>query len=323
MPTKRELLHETVILARNNNEVPATHSQSEGNWTIVAVEPVLAALEWQRVAPANRADPGVNGAAYEWPGNHKIDAVLFVHGRAIAVMENRDTRVGARKSLLSPDIERKAGNPDNRARLSTCAWGVYSWHKEGGGFGWIPYVDGNLDPKCDSQLNFKDVVKIGDADRLAQLARPVLTGEVTQKSWLDAPIDHACAIEPRFDTLAVQRHFFDTLANELRLHYGKATPLELHNWEVTGNLPTLSKAYTELPGLLPEGWEIAYGMHHSEDYIQCLFYRGSRRHHKRSALKHNYDDVPERSFVDDFVRNKVLPRIEQHREASLRTSGPC
>jgi len=322
MYTNRQRLHETVMLACANNQVPSTHAQTEGNWSFVAVEPVLAALEWPRIAPAKRMAPDVNGAAYEWPNNHKIDAVLFVQGRGLAVMENKDTPWSARRDLLKPTLLGKAGD-ENRARLDSCTWGIYSWFRSGGGFGWIPYVDGKLDRERYCQLNFRRLAEIGGADSLAILARPVLTREVAASSWLDAPIDHACAIEPRFDLLAVQRSFFGTLVREVESCYGISFTPNLFSWEYKDCRPTLTKACTDIPDLLPKGWGIAYGLHLSEGWIQCLFYRGTTTHDKKSALIDYFDDVPGSDFVDRFVRNKVLPGIERHRQASPRATGPC
>jgi len=320
MPTNRDRLHETVRLAYANNQVPSTHAQSEGNWDFVAVEPVLAALDWPRIVPAKRMAPDINGAAYEWPNNHKIDAVLFVQGRGLVVMENKDTPLSARRALLKPTLLGKAGD-ENRTRLDSRTWGVYSWFRSGGGFGWIPYVDGKLDLDRDCRLHFKDVVEIGGADRLAVLARPVLTRELTADSWLDAPIDHACAVEPRFDLLALQRNFFETLAREIESCFGISFTPNLMSWETKDCRPTITKAYTDIPDL-PKFWGIAYALWTSESCLQCLFYRGTTTHDKKLALADYFDDVPGRDFVDRFVHNKVLPGIERRWEA-YRATGPC
>ena len=323
MSTKRQRLHETLMLARKHYQVPPTHTQNESNWIVFAVEPVLAALEWPRVTPADRNAPEIDGAAYEWPSKHKIDTVLFTRGYPIAVMESKDTPGNARRDLLSPRLQTKVDDK-NRVRLSTCTWGIYSWFKDGGGFGWTPYADGNPGTSHDSLIHFKDLAKLGDADRLAQLARPVLTGQVSQSSWLGTPIDDRSAIEPRFDLIKVQACFFETLKSEIDSRYHTDIQVRLScKGETRNNLAAPGRAYSDLPPFLPPGWGVKCDLEPFEDYLQCLFFRGGKQHHKPSAIKDNYHGVPEPSFVDDFVRNKVLPRIEQHLEASRRATGRC
>jgi len=304
MPTNRQRLHETVVLARANNQLPPTHRQNEGNWGVIAVEPVLSALGWQRVPKANRADSNLDGVAYEWPGNHQIDAVLFRHGRALAVVENKDRPSSARADLKRDRNQRRAD------------WGIYSWFDYGGGFGWVPYVGGNPDCRQDTRLRLKDVAKIGDADGLARFAYPVLSGEVASEAWLDTPVEIGSAIAPRFDLLAIQRLFFVTLKTEIESRYGIPFVPNLHCEGYKGDLPTPTDAHTNLPDLLLRGWELSCRLHPIEEYIQCFFYHGSKNNIEELALKRYYDRIPEHGLVADFVRGKVLAKINDIRQAA-------
>jgi hypothetical protein len=306
--TKQERLRKAVEQAYLRNQLPPTHQQNEGGWAIMAVEPIFAALDWPR-SPIRwqngRKEFTSDGAAYEWPRNHAADLALLDHGVPIAVMEYKKRKLSARQDPLN---EKKQAHVPNKSAIK---YFMYSWHDDGGGFGWMPFRDSM--PQTSEARIFELSASPNDSGlvAVAELARPVMLAQMSATAWLESTTEDMPP-EPRIDMLRAQAWFFQSLQHAVHEEFGVsfvASPQIKKMGACT--LPTATEAYTDIPGVVPTGWGIAMGLWGSEDLLKCYFYHGTKDHLK-PAEEYRFAASITNEEVAQFVREQVVPRLRKH-----------
>jgi hypothetical protein len=305
VPTNRDRLQRTLQHAhevwRAEQSRQRKNAVNESTWTVEVIEPVLAALDWPRL---RQGDLGGSGAYYEWPTKNNVDVALILGGEAAAYAELKQTLAGC-----TADLRKKlAKHPE----LGAVRWAVAGWFDGDAGFCLFALNHAG-------ELEERHRVTLASVSRkpelLACFAAPVLRGDVASAdAWLQLNCPQADPIVPRFMLRDVQARFFQVLQKKL----GIPTPLETRFRLNDFDPPMPTYAYTELPGVLPDGWGIVFDIDPTVNDINCFFYERSPQK-VDEAGRWSIDSGKIERHVEAFIDRRVLPKIEERRRLAEKS----
>jgi hypothetical protein len=296
--TKRDRLIATISHAhdlwKTEQFCQARNAVNEGAWSIQVIEPILAALDWQRLL-RRRLDG--TGAYFEWPGKHQVDVALLANGVPKAFLELKDKHVG--KPSCHNDLKKKLRR---HPELLSCHLALAAWFAGAAGFClYAIQPDGSISPgAC---LPLSDGLKTSEG--LAAIAGPVVLQNISAADWLNSPEEICKPIVPRCNPRDVQRRFFELLHAKLAIRETLETRFRCTTFEP----PSPTYAYADLAGVLPQGQGLVFDFDNTMNQLQCFFYNnGNTKIGATRRMSFDECGITDNMLLG-FIDNYVVPEI--------------